>query len=82
VSNVRITIDRKAATELMCSPEVLADLRRRAEAIADRAGPGHIVEAEAGRKRARAVVITEWQSAKRNEATRRTLTRAIDAGRG
>lgn len=67
---------------LLRSSEMEADLRARAERIAAAAGPGHAVESQIGVNRARASVRTETFEAMREEATNRTLTRAIDAGRG
>lgn len=58
-----------------------ADLERRAKNIADAAGDGHKVDSQIGSNRARAAVITETLDAMRREATDRTLTKAIDAGR-
>ena len=73
---------RGAITELLKSPEVQADLARRAGAIAAAAGEGHRVETEVGANRARAAVITDTHEARRREARDRNLTRSIDAGRG
>lgn len=72
-----------AATKLLKSPEVLADLERRANAIAAAAGgsPDYEVDSRLGAERARASVVTATAEAMRDEATSRTLTRAIDAGR-
>jgi hypothetical protein len=78
---VRIVLNRRGVRELLRSPEIQRDLRRRAEAIARVAGPGHEVDTQVGRNRARAAVITGTFEAAHNEATNRSLTRAIDAGR-
>lgn len=78
---VRIVLNRSAVGALLRSPEVKADLERRAGAIAAAAGPGNEVESEVGRARARAAVVTETFEAKHKEATDRSLTRALDAGR-
>lgn len=78
---VRVKINRKAVRALLRDPKVAADLERRARAIAAAAGPGHVVESEIGRTRARAAVITETPEAALAEATQRRLTRSIDAGR-
>lgn len=67
--------------KLLRSDEVRADLERRAQAIADRAGSGFAAESEVGSNRARAVVYTADFDAMLAEAQQRTLTRAIDAGR-
>lgn len=80
--SVKIVVNRKGIRELLRSPEVQADLRRRADNIASAAGPGHEVDSDVGRYRARASVRTDTIAAMVAEATGRTLTRAIDAGRG
>lgn len=79
---VRIVLKRRGMRGLLRSVEVEADLLRRAERIAAAAGPGHEVESDVGPNRARAMVRTESIDAMRAEATDRTLTRAVDAGRG
>src|SRR5690606_22022340 len=75
----RIVLKRKGMRELLRSPEVLADLKRRAESIAAAAGSGMEVSAMVGRNRARSSVITATSEARNAEATSRALTRAIDA---
>ena len=79
--NARIVLNRKAIRDLLRSDAVLRDLERRARQIASAAGPGHEVDAEVGRNRARASVRTDSVAAIRAEATTRNLTRAFDAGR-
>ena len=81
MANVRIVLNRKGVRELLRSPEVLADLERRARRIASSAGPGHAVDSEVGRNRARASVRTDSIDAMLAEADTHQLTRAIDAGR-
>lgn len=78
---LRIELNRQGMRELLRSPEVLRDLERRAHNIADAAGPGHEVDSERGRNRARASVRTETIEAMVAEATERRLTGAFDAGR-
>jgi hypothetical protein len=71
---------------LLSAPGVVADIERRAQAIARAANADgdHIVDVGVTRKggRARAAVITADYRAIRAEADRHNLTRAIDAGRG
>lgn len=81
MARIRIALNRKSVRSLLSSPAVAADLERRARAIAAAAGPGHRVESAIGRNRARAAVITDTAEAAFAEATGRSLTRAIDAGR-
>lgn len=78
---VRIELNVAGVGELLRSPEVLADLERRAQAVASAAGPGMEASAQVGSTRARASVITADLDAMRAEATDRALTRAVDAGR-
>ena len=80
-SRVRIVLNRRGMRELLRSPEVLAELERRAKQIAAAAGDGMEPSAMVGKNRARASVITATHSARRAEAVTRALTRAIDAGR-
>lgn len=81
MANVKIVLNRKGIRELLRSREVLADLERRAENIAEAAGPGHAVDSEIGPNRARSSVRTDTIDAMLAEGTDRNLTRAIDAGR-
>ena len=78
---IRVEINRKGVEALLKSAEVQADLERRAKAIADAAGPGMDVDVRVGKTRARASVRTGTPEAIEAEATDKTLTRAIDAGR-
>ena len=82
MSQVVIKLNSAGIRQLLKSPEMAAELERRAQAIADAAGDGHRVEVSETPTRARAVVITDSTEARIAEAKDRTLTRAIDAGRG
>lgn len=79
--NALTRLELTGVDDLLKSPEVLADLRRRANAIAAAAGEGHEVDVRVGARRARASVRTATFDAMRAEAKDRTLTRALDAGR-
>lgn len=81
MATVRVLLNRKNVRALLKSPEIKAELERRAENIARVAGPGHRVVSEIGRNRARAAVITVTIPAMLAEARDRNLTRALDAGR-
>lgn len=81
MAKVTVKLNRSAVRDLLRSSEVQAELERRARQIELAAGPGHRVESTVGKTRARAAVITDTYEAKHSEATSRTLTRAIDAGR-
>lgn len=79
--SLTIKLNRKAVRDLLRSSEVQADLERRANKIKAAAGPGHEVDVEVGRNRARASVRTDTVEAMRAEARDHKLTRALDAGR-
>ena len=80
---IRIKLNRRGVRELLNSPGAQRDLTSRAKRIARAAGEGMVVaEAEPGRNRARAAVITGTWEAMHAEATNHALTRAIGAGRG
>lgn len=80
----RIVLNNAGVAELLKLPAVQADLARRAAAIAAAASQsggdfGH--DSGTGRNRARASAWTNDTAAREAEATDRSLTRAIDAGR-
>lgn len=81
MAKIRIELDKKGVSELLNSPEVLADLRSRAERIAAAAGPGMVVDTFKGHDRVHATVRTDTPEAMKAEAENRALTRAIIAGR-
>ncbi len=78
---IRVEVNAEGVRELLKSPAVQADLRRRGEAIALIAGPGHEVDLNVESRRASVIVITAEPEAMAAEAEDRNLTRAIDAGR-
>jgi len=81
----RVVHNHAAYEALLKDPAVLADLTRRAEAIATAANAGgglHVVRFEVGPRRARAAVVAADPAAYRAEARDHNLTRAVDAGRG
>lgn len=80
-STIRIELNRSGVRQLLRGDDVKAELKRRAEKIAAAAGPGHKVNSSVGANRARAEVVTDSFAARYNEATNRSLTRALDAGR-
>jgi hypothetical protein len=76
----KIILNRAAVAHLL-KEAILPDLQRRAANIAAAAGPGFEVDSAIGKNRARASVRTVTFAARRAEATNRTLSRALDAGR-
>jgi ribosomal protein L12E/L44/L45/RPP1/RPP2 len=81
-TTVRVEINQKAVAALLKGSEIQKVLRDSGEAISAAAGPGHSVLSRNGGDRAAVFVRTETADAKYKEATERTLTRALDAGRG
>jgi hypothetical protein len=77
----RVELNSAGVAELLKSPEVQADLRRRGDAIALVAGPGHEVSLHVESRRASVIVFTESPEAMAAEAEDRNLTRSLDAGR-
>lgn len=72
----------KGIRELLKSPSVAADLKRRAEAVAAAAGGDGLeyhVHSEIGKNRARAAVVTGNARTAAVEARDHRLARAIDA---
>lgn len=84
-AKVRIELDSDGIAELLKSAEVAADMKRRGDNIAESAGDGfEVTEFEGkygGSPRAMVSVKAKTREAKIAEATDKSLTRAIDAGR-
>lgn len=84
-TRVRWKLHNAGFTALRNSPEVIADLEKRAERIASAAGDGMETRpAETGRGRhgrARVAVVTATSDARRRQAKDSALTRSVDAGR-
>jgi len=79
----RVEINDAAAMALLNSPEIMADLVRRGNAIARAAGDGKFDVSEGYTPtRARVSIGTADHAARYAEATKRSLTSALDAGRG
>jgi hypothetical protein len=79
----KLEINDAAFIEILKSSEVQADLMRRGNAIAASAGDGSFdVTASFTPTRARVSVGTADHTARKSEATTRSLTSALDAGRG
>lgn len=79
-----IKFNYSAFNQLRSDPAIQAELHRRGEAIAAAAGGGddYKVIDSPNRTRARVIVVTATPEAMREEATNRTLSQALDAGRG
>lgn len=80
----KITLGRlnsAAMQQYLKHPSVKAEMLRRAQAVANAAGPGYEASAIIGRTRARASVITATPAAIRGNARNQTLLRAIGGQR-
>lgn len=82
MADIRIEVNSEGIQSILKSDEVRELLRAKAERIAAAAGEGFEASSMIGKTRARASVITATRAARLAEATDRTLTMAIDAGRG
>ena len=74
-------LNHAALREFLRSPTVMAELKRRGDAVAKAAGDGHSVEEYVGKNRDRVTVATETPAAMVAEARDHTLLAALDAGR-
>lgn len=79
---IRWELNKPGVAALLRSPGVKADLQRRADRIALAAGAGVVGYVWEGFDRSRARVFTASEEADYRQARYRTLSRAIDAGRG
>ena len=78
----RLVFNRKAFRQILTDPGVVADMQRRAEAIAEAAGEGYVAAVtENPHTRARAAVIAASPEAAADNAANNTLLRSLDAGR-
>lgn len=77
----KVKLNKKTARAILRGRPAAEVVRKRGQNIADAAGPGNEVYVNTGRNRVRAAVVTATDEARKSEATNRTLSRAIDAGR-
>lgn len=82
MKKVKLEFNRVGFNAVRHDPAIVADIRRRAEAIAAAAGDGFEVIDTDNPGRAGAMVVANTFEARRAEATDKVLTKAIDAGRG
>jgi hypothetical protein len=80
-STVEIKLTRTGPRQVRQSAGVAANMASRAQRIANAAGPGMEAGSNMGPTRARGSVVTATAEAMRAEASHRSLTRAVDAGR-
>ena len=78
----RVKLNSQGVRDVLRSPAVMAELRRRGNKIAAAAGSGFEVEQYVGRNRARVTVRTATWPARGREARDHILIRALNAGRG
>jgi hypothetical protein len=82
MAGLDMKLNSREIDNFLKSPAVQRRLLQAAQRIAAAAGPGMEASVEVGRTRARASVITATYEARRAQATRLALIRALDAGRG
>jgi len=85
MANVRLEFHYDGFNEVRRSPEVQAEVYRRADAIgaaASASSDGYEVRKSVNKTRARASIITDTADAMLDQAKNHTLERALDAGRG
>lgn len=82
-SKVRLKFNNPAFAQLRTEPGVRADIKARAESVAEAAGEGvEVLPIQEPRSRARALVGPVTGEAARRVAKDNTLIRALEAGRG
>lgn len=79
---IKWQLNKKGVAALLRSQGVVDDLRDRGNRIATAAGSGHRAVVYQGHDRARGRVMTTTAKADERQAKTRSLSRAIDAGRG
>ena len=82
MGDVKVELNKAGVRKLLQSADVQQDLERRGRAIKQAGGVGVEMSSEVQRNRAKVTVYTDTPEAMENEATNRTLTRALDSGRG
>lgn len=82
MGSFRLKFNVNGFRALRTDPKVVAEIRRRAQRVADAAGEGvEVLPAETPRNRARAVVGPVTGDAARRVAKDNTLLRALEAGK-
>ncbi|MHC6175468.1 hypothetical protein [Glutamicibacter sp. X7] len=81
MAKVKVKMNSRGAQQLLKSPEVQADMLRRAQAVADGAGEGFSADVIVGRTRARAQAKADTFEAKLKNTREQTLLKNIDRGR-
>jgi hypothetical protein len=82
MAQVRIKLNLRGFRELRTSPEMDAEILRRARRVAQAAGPGFVAEQSPGVNRARAVVVPDSAEAALETARNPSvLIGALSAGR-
>lgn len=74
---MRIRWNGKAFEQIRRLPETKAELRRHANAIAQRCGKGYVAVSGEGRTRSRAAVLAVSHTAREDNAKNNTLVREI-----
>ena len=84
MSSFKLELNVPGFNEVRRSPEIVADLQRRADAVVAATGSpdDFAIIATPSASRAGFVILTATEEGRRLEATDRVLTRAFDAARG
>ena len=81
MTEFRLELDDSGIKALLKSEGVRREIQRRVDNVAAAAGEGMKSQTYTGRDRVRGMVWTSTPAARRAEAERRSLTRAMDAAR-
>lgn len=79
---MKVNLNIGGFDRLRNEPKVKADLQRRANEVAKRAGAGFEVRNASGQKRARYTVTPTTAAARKAEAQNKVLSKALGAGGG
>lgn len=80
MTKVSFDLDSKGARDLMRSPQMQAELRRRADELARRMGPGFEVKITVGANRARATITAKTREARLRQAREHVIERVMGSG--
>ena len=77
---IRVQMNPSGAQKLLNSPEVVADMGRRAAAIAAASGAGYVGDGQPGKTRAHGMARTDSFSSMRDNARNNTLMKNLSQG--
>lgn len=79
--SIQVRMKSSGAAALLNGPEMVADMDRRAKAVAAAAGVGYVGDGRAGRARAHGMARTDTGDSVYDNARRNTLLKSLGAGR-